>query len=179
MDASRLAEELRQEQDHASQLERMRRNAETQVKELQVLYCHKLYKQWKYSLEMQSLVLLIYKCSTISLAGNIYEKETKSKETVTSIVLVFADPLGRSRSELDEGRQTTAAEDGTARARTGGRSWRRKSTSSGRNKGHEETRPTSEGSRMIVNLKSTHLGLCKKCPVVRWFQCSRCAHVAI
>ena len=45
MDASRLAEELRQEQDHASQLERMRRNAETQVKELQVLYCHKLYKQ--------------------------------------------------------------------------------------------------------------------------------------
>ena len=80
MDASRLAEDLRQEQDHASQLERMRRNAETQVKELQVLYCHKLYKQWKYSLEMQSLVLLIYKCSKISLAGDINKKETKSKK---------------------------------------------------------------------------------------------------
>ena len=38
-DASRLAEELRQEQDHAGQIERMRRSLEGQVKELQVKRC--------------------------------------------------------------------------------------------------------------------------------------------
>ena len=37
-DASRLAEELRQEQEHAGQIEKMRRSLETQVKELQVRY---------------------------------------------------------------------------------------------------------------------------------------------
>jgi len=35
-DAARLAEELRQEQDHAGQIEKLRRALETQVKELQV-----------------------------------------------------------------------------------------------------------------------------------------------
>ena len=35
-DAARLAEELRQEQDHASHIEKMRRTLESQVKELQV-----------------------------------------------------------------------------------------------------------------------------------------------
>jgi len=35
-DASRLAEELRQEQDHAAQIERARRSLEATVKELQV-----------------------------------------------------------------------------------------------------------------------------------------------
>ena len=35
-DAARLAEELRQEQDHAGHIEKMRRTLESQVKELQV-----------------------------------------------------------------------------------------------------------------------------------------------
>ena len=35
-DAARLAEELRQEQEHASQIEKLRRALETQAKELQV-----------------------------------------------------------------------------------------------------------------------------------------------
>jgi len=34
-DASRIAEELRHEQDHAGQIEKLRRNLESQVKELQ------------------------------------------------------------------------------------------------------------------------------------------------
>ena len=36
MDAARLAEELRQEQEHAGQMEKLRRGLEAQVKELQV-----------------------------------------------------------------------------------------------------------------------------------------------
>jgi len=34
-DASRIAEELRHEQDHASQIEKLRRNLESQVKDMQ------------------------------------------------------------------------------------------------------------------------------------------------
>lgn len=35
-DAARLAEELRQEQEHSGQIEKLRRSLEAQVKELQV-----------------------------------------------------------------------------------------------------------------------------------------------
>jgi myosin heavy chain 6/7 len=35
-DASRLAEELRSEQDHSMQIEKMRKNLESQLKEMQV-----------------------------------------------------------------------------------------------------------------------------------------------
>lgn len=36
-DAARLADELRQEQDHAASIEKMRRGMEGQIKELQVM----------------------------------------------------------------------------------------------------------------------------------------------
>ena len=45
-DASRLADELRQEQEHSGQIEKMRRTLETQVKELQVR--HYMFSRCRY-----------------------------------------------------------------------------------------------------------------------------------
>lgn len=41
-DAARLAEELRQEQEHSVHVERMRRALEVQIKEMQVTFWYKM-----------------------------------------------------------------------------------------------------------------------------------------
>ena len=61
---------------------------------------------------------------------------------------------GRGGGELDEGRQTAAAENGSARARAGGRGRQRAATSQRRHQGHAQAGPPAQGTeRFTKNAK--------------------------